>query len=156
MKRQLPESVLCGIVDTDFSRSSGNGKDARPLHRLAEVRKQQSMSLQTLAGRLRVDVAAVAEQERETSDLPLSTVYASRPALGVPVTELLVDHYAPLATLRLERWRIEELMTTAAAIIEKAQTNSLHRTATMLIEQLVEIMPKLNEGVAQNPKRHHT
>ena len=71
----------------------------------------------------------------------------------MPVTELLVDHYAPLATPRLERWRIEELMTTTAAIIEKAQTNSLRRTTTMLIEQLVEIMPELNEGVAQNPKR---
>jgi transcriptional regulator with XRE-family HTH domain len=146
-------AVLCEIGNTHFSCASGNGKDVRPLHRLAEVRKQQSMSLQTLAGRLRLDVAAVAEQERETSDLPLSTVYAWRTALGVPVTELLIDHYAPLSTPRFEGWRIKKLMTTAARILAKAQTNSLRRTATMLIEQLVEIMPELNEGVAQNTKR---
>ncbi len=38
-----------------------------------------------------------------------------------------------------------KLMKTAAAIMEKVQTTSLRRMVTMLIEQLLEIMPELRD-----------
>jgi hypothetical protein len=36
-------------------------------------------------------------------------------------------------------------MKTAAAILEKAQTSPVRRMVTMLVEQLLEIMPELSD-----------
>ena len=117
----------------------------RPLHRLATVRKQQGISQRNVARRLGVDAAAVEEQEQETTDLPLSLIYAWQKVLDVPVSELLVDSGDPLSPPVLDRARLVKLMKTAAAIMEKAQTNSIRRLVTMMIEQLLEIMPELRE-----------
>jgi hypothetical protein len=49
-----------------------------------------------------------------------------------------------------ERARLVKLIKTAAAIREKAHSNWLRRTVTLLIEQLVEIMPELRDVAAWN------
>src|ERR1700752_5190558 len=56
--------------------------------RLAAVRKQQGISLVNMARRLGTDVASVVEQEQDTADLRLSTIYAWQKILEVPVAEL--------------------------------------------------------------------
>jgi transcriptional regulator with XRE-family HTH domain len=117
----------------------------RPLHRLAAVRKQQGISQRNIARRLGVDVATVCEQEHEAADLPLSMLYAWQKVLDVPVAELLVDSDDPLSAPVLERARLVKLMKTAAAIMEKAHSNSIKRLVTMLVEQLLEIMPELRD-----------
>ena len=117
----------------------------RPLHRLAAVRKQQGISQRNIARRLGVDVAAVCEQEHEAADLPLSLLYAWQKVLDVPVAELLVDSDDPLSAPVLERARLVKLMKTAAAIMEKANGNAVKRLVTMLVEQLLEIMPELRD-----------
>jgi transcriptional regulator with XRE-family HTH domain len=117
----------------------------RPLHRLATVRKQQGISQRNVARRLGVDAATVNEQEQEEADLPLSVIYAWQRVLDVPVAELLVDSDAPLSPPVMERARLVKLMKTAAAIMEKAHSNSLKRLVTMLVEQLLEIMPELRD-----------
>jgi transcriptional regulator with XRE-family HTH domain len=117
----------------------------RPLHRLAAVRKQQGISQRNIARRLGVDVATVCEQEHESADLPLSMLYAWQKVLDVPVAELLVDSDDPLSAPVLERARLVKLMKTAAAIMEKAHSNSVKRLVTMLVEQLLEIMPELQD-----------
>ncbi len=117
----------------------------RPLHRLATVRKQQGISHRNVARRLGVDVPTVIEQEQEEADLPLSVIYAWQRVLDVPVAELLVDTDAPLSPPVMERARLVKLMKTAAAIMEKAHSNSLKRLVTMMVEQLLEIMPELRD-----------
>jgi transcriptional regulator with XRE-family HTH domain len=117
----------------------------RPLHRLAVVRRQQGVSLRNMARRLDVEASQVSLQEQETTDLPLSILYAWQKILEVPVSDLLVDTDGPLSPPVLGRARMVKLMKTAAAIMEKAQSNSLRRLVTMLIEQLVEIMPELQD-----------
>lgn len=117
----------------------------RPLHRLATVRKQQGISHRNVARRLGVDVPTVIEQEQEEADLPLSVIYAWQRVLDVPVAELLVDSDAPLSPPVMERARLVKLMKTAAAIMEKAHSNSLKRLVTMMVEQLLEIMPELRD-----------
>jgi transcriptional regulator with XRE-family HTH domain len=141
------ETVKNGIGPT--KRDPGNA-GGRPLQRLAKVRKQQGMSLCTMARRLRVDVATVIEQEQETADPPLSTIHAWQRILDVPVGDLLEDSNAPLSAPVLEWARMVKLMKTAAAILEKAHSNSLRRRVNMLIEQLVDIMPELREVTAWN------
>ncbi len=119
--------------------------DQKCLHRLAEVRKQQGISPRNMARRLNVDITTIMQQEEESADLPLSVLYAWQEVLDVPVCELLVDDNAPLSAPVYERAQMVKLMKTAAAILEKAQTNSLRRMVTMLIEQLLEIMPELRD-----------
>jgi transcriptional regulator with XRE-family HTH domain len=121
------------------------GKFDRPLHRLAAVRRQQGVSLRNMARRLGADVSSILKQENETSDLPLSVLYHWQRALDVPVADLLVDSDAPLSPPVMERARMVKVMKTAVALMEKAQSNSQRRLVTMLMEQLVEIMPELRE-----------
>ena len=127
-----------------YSQSPGS-PPPKPLHRLASVRRQQGVSLRNMARRLKVDVTAVCQQEQETSDLPLSVLYEWQKVLDVPVAELLVDSDGSLSAPVMERARLVKLMKTAAAIMEKAHTPSMRRMVTMLVEQLVEIMPELRD-----------
>jgi transcriptional regulator with XRE-family HTH domain len=145
--RAVDEAIENGIGSAKKAPGSAGG---RPRQRLAAARKQQGISQPNMARRLRVDVAKVIEQEKETADLFLSTIYAWQKILNVPIADLLVDDDASLSTPLFERARMVELMKTAAAILEKANSNSLRRTVTMLIEQLVEIMPELRDVAAWN------
>jgi transcriptional regulator with XRE-family HTH domain len=120
----------------------------REAHRLAAVRRHQGISLKNRARRLGIDVEGVIEQEKESADPRLSTIYAWQKILEVPVVELLVDCDAPLSAPIYERARMVKLMKTAAAILETARGDSVRRLATYLIEQLVAIMPELREVTA--------
>jgi transcriptional regulator with XRE-family HTH domain len=117
----------------------------RPLHQLALVRQRQDISRRTLARRLGIDVARVKLQEQETSDMLLSSLYEWQQALEVPVAELLVESEDPLSPPVLKRAQMLRLMKTAKTILCRAQQLSIRRMAQMLIEQLVEIMPELQD-----------
>lgn len=132
-------------VEQPIGEVKKSGKLNRPLHRLAAVRRQQGVSLRNMARRLGADVSSILHQEQETSDLTLSVLYHWQKALEVPVADLLVDSDAPLSPPVMERARMVKVMKTAVAIMEKAQTNSQRRLVTMLMEQLIEIMPELRE-----------
>jgi transcriptional regulator with XRE-family HTH domain len=120
------------------------------LHRIAEVRRQQGMSLRTVGRHLNVEVRHLKQQEEATSDLRLSDLYRWQEALGVPVTDLLVESQAPLSSPVKQRAQMIKVMKTAAAIMETAETASIRRLAQTLANQLVEIMPEL-EGVSPWP-----
>ena len=116
---------------------------AQPLHRLATVRRQQGVSRHAVAGRLKIGVEQVRQQETESSDLPLSTLYAWRDILDVPIAELLVepgDGYSPSI---LARSQLVRLMKTVRTILEKTKQDSVRWMAQTMIDQLVEIMPEL-------------
>ena len=98
-----------------------------------------------MARRLGADISSVLRQEQEASDLPLSVLYQWQRALEVPVADLLVDSDAPLSPPVMERARMVKVMKTAVALMEKAHTNAQRRLITMLVEQLLEIMPELRE-----------
>jgi hypothetical protein len=116
----------------------------KPLHRLAEVRRQQGISPRNMARRLSCDIAKVREQE-ESADLPLSVIYAWQRILEVPISELLIDSDSTLSPPVLERARMVKVMKTVAAICEKADTPAIKRLLQMLCEQLQEIMPELTD-----------
>lgn len=117
----------------------------RPLHRLAEVREQQGVTIRNMARRMGSDVKSVRTQEDPYNDVPLSTLYAWQQVLEVPISELLVDDDAPLSAPVMQRAQLVRLMKTAAAIQEKAESNSVRRMVAMLMEQLQEIMPELKD-----------
>lgn len=130
--------------------AAGRVTHPQALHRIAEVRRQQGVTLRTIARNTGVEVRLLRQQEEETTDLRLSELYRWQDALDVPVGDLLVESNAPLSTPVMERARMVKVMKTVAAIMETAQSVSVQRLAQTLANQLVEIMPEL-DGVSPWP-----
>ena len=131
-------SEVSGEARLTVSAPSGNA-----LQRLAIARRQQGISRRTLARRLNVDIEVIREQEEETADLPLSTLYAWQKALDIPACELLAEASDSLASPVLARSQLVRLMKTVLAIREQARQESIRRMAQTMCDQLVEIMPEL-------------
>ncbi len=116
----------------------------RQLHRLAEVRRQEGVTRNTMARRLGLSPEELVQQEQD-SDLRLSTLYAWQEALNVPAAEFLVDNDMPLSTPVLKRAQLLRMMKTIKSIEERSKQTSVRRLAGFLAEQLVEVMPELKE-----------
>ena len=122
--------------------TEGSGVTAdRPggLHRIAEVRRQQAVTLRNVARRLGMPRSVVRRQEQPDCDLRLSDLLRWQEVLEVPVAELLVEAEGQLSGPVLARSRMVKLMKTAAAIRERAQDPGISR----MVEQILEIMPEL-------------
>jgi len=119
-------------------------RPAKALHRIAEVRQRQGVTLRNVARRLGVEMSVVRRQEQPDCDVRVSDLMKWQEVLEVPVSELLVEAEGQLSGPVLERSRMVKLMKTAAAIREQATAaTGLRRMADMLVEQVLEIMPEL-------------
>ena len=116
-----------------------------PLHRIADVRRRQGVTLRNVARRLGVPLAVVRRQEQADCDLRLSELHRWQQVLDVPVAELLVESEGQLSGPVLERSRMVKLMKTAAAIRERTSGTPIGRMVEMLVEQILEIMPELSD-----------
>ena len=117
--------------------------EERPLQRLAMVRRLQGLSRRTVARRMNIEVEVVREQERQTTDLPLSVMYAWQKALDIPMAELLTEVSDSLVTPVLERSQLVRLMKTVLAVRDQTRQESIRRMSQTMYEQLIEIMPEL-------------
>ena len=140
--------ALADSEHSDAVRAAAEGSGAiadRPggLHRIAEVRRQQGVTLRNVARRLGIPLSVVRRQEQPDCDLRLSDLLRWQEVLEVPVAELLVEAEGQLSGPVLARSRMVKLMKTAAAIRERAQDPGISRMVTMLVEQILEIMPEL-------------
>jgi transcriptional regulator with XRE-family HTH domain len=143
------------LADTEYSdvsraeaeacgRPSCRGDAVRPaLHRIADVRRQQGVTLRNVARRLGVAMAVVRRQEQADCDLRISELHRWQQVLEVPVAELLVEGDGQLSGPVLERSRMVKLMKTAAALRERTAGSPLGRIVQMLVDQVLEIMPEL-------------
>jgi len=113
------------------------------LHRIAEVRQRQGVTLRNVARRLGMSLPVVRRQEQGSCDLRLSDLHRWQQVLEVPVAELLVEGEGGLSGPVLQRSRMVKLMKTAAAIRERSRDAESARLVTMLVEQILEIMPEL-------------
>jgi transcriptional regulator with XRE-family HTH domain len=125
--------------------SAGSGADRswQQLHRIAEVRQRQGVTLRNVARRLGMSLPVVRRQEQSDCDLRLSDLHRWQQVLEVPVAELLVEGEGQLSGPVLERSRMVKLMKTAAAIRERCQGTPAGRMVDMLVDQILEIMPEL-------------
>lgn len=140
--------ALADSEHSDAVRAAADGSgeiEARPggLHRIAEVRRQQAVTLRNVARRLGIPLSVVRRQEQPDCDLRLSDLLRWQEVLEVPVAELLVEAEGQLSGPVLARSRMVKLMKTAAAIRERAHDPGISRMVTMLVEQILEIMPEL-------------
>ncbi len=119
--------------------------EAVSLHRIAEVRAQQGISLRAISRRTGIDVRDLKQQEAPESDLSLSELYRWQQALEVPVEHLLVDHDGELSEPIQSRAAMVKIMKTVVALTEVASSPRVVRLATMLREQMIALMPELTE-----------
>lgn len=117
----------------------------RPLHRIGEVRQEQGVSIRSAARRLRLSMQDVRSQEEPSNDLRLTQLLEWQQVLEVPLADLLLDNSGPLSTPVSQRARMLRVMKTAKALQEQAVDLPIQRLAAMLITQLVEVMPELQE-----------
>lgn len=115
------------------------------LHRIHEVRLEQGVSIRSAARRMGLSMQEVRSQEESTSDLKLSQLHRWQEVLEVPLADLLIDSSGPLSTPVSERARMLRVMKTAKALAESAQEPPVQRLAAMLISQLVDLMPELQD-----------
>jgi transcriptional regulator with XRE-family HTH domain len=117
------------------------------LHRIAQVRRQQGMSLRTVAKRLGTNIGHLRAQE-QSNDLKLSDLQRWHEALEVPLSELVEEPGLELSSCVQQRARLVRIMKTAAAIKEADELRSIGTLTQTLIDELVAIMPELKDVAA--------
>jgi transcriptional regulator with XRE-family HTH domain len=134
--------------------SQANRVDARrsrrKMHRIAEVRQRQGVTLRNVARRLGMELSVVRRQEQVDCDLRISEVMAWQSVLEVPIAELLVEDEGQLSGPVLERSRMVKLMKTAAALRERTGGTPVGKMVEMLVSQILEIMPELEDVTPWN------
>ncbi len=154
-----PTQIVTSVDNADAVRemlahssrgATGPEKCVRPLHRLANVREEQNISLTRAAKRLSIDIAEARRQSLETTDLLLSQLYRWREVLEVPVGELVIEPDEIPSNPVRNRGQLIKIMKTARTIRDNAKEESLVILAQLLIDQLVEMMPEL-ENVSAWP-----
>lgn len=116
-----------------------------PLQRIAEVRRQQGVSIRSAARRMGVSLEQVRQEESPNADLKLSELNRWQQALEAPLTDLLVEQESPLSGPVLSRARMLRVMKTVRAIADANHDKGIGRLTDMLVNQLLEIMPELEE-----------
>lgn len=128
------------ILPTDDRRS--------PIHRIAEVIKQEGVTLRTIARRLGTTLTDVRRQLDPTYDMSVSELYQWQSALSVPISELLIDAGDNLSSPVAQRTRLLKLMRTARSIQEECREDSIQLLAQQLSESLEDMMPELKDTSA--------
>lgn len=136
------------LPNAPFSTGESHPQTDVPLHRLAEVRKAQGVSIANLSRRLAMEAAAVRMQEAPCSDLLLSQLYKWREILDVPVAELLINSDDTLDDPIKSRASLVRIMKTVQSILETTHEKQTKYLAQTLFDQLVEIMPELKDVAA--------
>lgn len=120
----------------------------RPLHRIADTRRRQGLSLRSVARRMGKSVDQIRRLEEPSTDMLVSELYQWQQALEVPINDLLVDCSAPLSPPVMTRAQLLRVMKTVRAIKQETKAVAIERMATMLEQQLLEIMPELKDVAA--------
>jgi hypothetical protein len=124
---------------------SSSPKEPKKYHRIQEVCNQQGATVRSLSRKMDLNSNEIREQEDPSSDLRISDLLKWQKALEVPLADLLVDSEGPLSEPVSRRAGMLRVMKTAKAILETAHDRSVKRLASMLVTQLVDIMPELAE-----------
>lgn len=143
----MAKSLEPGLSPLDGSNSPSIPLGETSLHRLSEVRTLQGFSLRTISRRTGIDVRELRRQENPHEDLRLSELVLWQRALEVPISELLNDSLDPLSPSVRDRAQLVRIMKTVVALAEVVTNARAQRMLMMLREQLLQLMPELDEIV---------
>ncbi len=150
----VSDSGIGCSTDTEYDTDDGyeqaevesrDKREPRILNRIAEVRKQQGVSLRTVSRRTGLDVKTLREQEKPGYNLSLRQLLAWQQALDVPIADLVESDSDPLSRPVKERAQLVRIMKTAASIRELKSATRIRRLSQMLCEQLEQLMPELRD-----------
>ncbi len=136
-------SCKCELYAEPMNTPLPGANGSQPLHRLAEVQHEQSVSDRTMATRLKVTMDDLRRQQSPDADMLLSQLYRWHQALDVPIADLLVEPGPALAPVVERRARLVKMMKTVRSLQLAANTPDVGAMAERLAEQLVELMPEL-------------
>jgi transcriptional regulator with XRE-family HTH domain len=125
--------------------ANGSRRAALILHRLGEVRQQEGVSRRTIAQHLGVTIGEVKRQEDARADLSLSLLFDWQQILNVPLPDLLVPPGDFLSPPVLRQAQMIQLMKLAVTIAEQSGEVPTRRLAQRMVDQLMEIMPELQD-----------
>ena len=121
------------------------------LHRLAAARRSKGITCEELARRLSMSPQEVQSHENSELDLQVSLLMRWSQALGVPVSELIIEPDANILSTKLSQQQAERLMRIARRLRSQTRRRSTERLAETFIDQLIEIMPGL-EALNAKPR----
>jgi transcriptional regulator with XRE-family HTH domain len=113
------------------------------LHRIAEVRLQQGLSLRAIARRTGLSVRELRVQESPHSNLTLRDLHIWKDALEVPLEHLLIDRDLSVSESIQSRALLIRIMKTVILLRETMVSRRLIIILDVLRQQLVELMPEL-------------
>ena len=159
------EKVAEGIPDKKRPASSRAGtskllgaKRYLFLHRIAEVRLQQGVSLRNISRRTGLPVRQLRDQEQPQSNLTLRDLHIWKDALEVPLEHLLVDNDMAVPQSIRSRALLIRIMKTVMSLRALVMNRRLVILLDTLRQQLVELMPELSQigswpmyGTQRNP-----
>ena len=116
-------------------------KMAKPLHRIAAVRRRKGLSLHDAAEILDIPLDFAIWQERETSDLRLDELWAWQRALDVSVEDLLIEPHSSLPSTPVTREGVHRAMETTMQIAHRDTSFRIQRLARRIVGLLKEIAP---------------
>ena len=114
-------------------------------HRIREVCIQQGATVRALTRKMELGVNEIRQQEDPHVDLRISDLLKWQEVLEVPLADLLVDNEGPLSEPVMRRAGMLRVMKTAKAILETSKDRAVKRLASMLVDQLIEMMPELED-----------
>lgn len=114
------------------------------LHRIAEVRLQQGVSLRNISRRTGLPVRELRDQEQPQSNLTLRDLHIWKDALEVPLELLLVDSDMSVPQSIRSRALLIRIMKTVMSLRALVMNRRLIILLDTLRQQLVELMPELN------------
>ena len=121
---------------------------ARAYHQVAQVRRNQAVSLATCARKLGISVNEARYQEQPTTDLTISQLTAWKEVLGVPLSELIGPLEDELDNPIRNRALLLKVMKSAKQIRRDSRESGIRSMADNMIETLLDIMPELEDVAA--------
>jgi hypothetical protein len=116
-----------------------------PLHRIADVIRQEQVSIRTAAGRMNITESQALAEMNPACDMKLSDLYRWQAILKVPIAELLNEPDAGFSPHVQFRSCLLKLMRTVRTIQQKARSTTIQTLTTQVAEQLIQMMPELKD-----------
>jgi len=139
----LPNQETVDAIIRQSGSLAAESCPSSPLHRLARARREQGVSLPSVAKNLGLEISEARRQEQETTDLLLSQLYRWRDVLETPVGDLLIDlEDIPTNPIKC-RSQLVKMMKTVRAILETTKESRTRILMETLAVQFIDLMPEL-------------
>lgn len=139
------QSPIDSVNVAGSRRQSRGSASGQPLHRIVRVMENECVGIRTAAHRMNVSMAQIRSEAETTYDLRLSDLYRWQSALRVPVGELLNEPATNLSPAVAWRGRMLKVMRTMRSIQVIANEEAVQSLAMIVVQQLEEMMPELNQ-----------